>query len=94
VRVPDGGFYIWCGIPDGVKQSVLMARAVERGVTFLPGQACFAAEPPENAVRLNFTHCAEDAIDVGIGRLLDSVREVASTVSRPSLDGASTTPVV
>jgi DNA-binding transcriptional MocR family regulator len=94
IRVPDGGFYVWCGIPDGVNQSALVAAAGERGVSFLPGQACFAGEPPENAIRLNFTHCAEESIAVGIGRLLDAVREVASTARRPSFEGASTAPVV
>lgn len=94
VRVPDGGFYIWCGIPEGVNQSALMAAAVERGVTFLPGQACFAAEPPENALRLNFTHCVEESIETGIGRLLAAVREAASVARRPLVDGASTSPVV
>jgi DNA-binding transcriptional MocR family regulator len=94
VRVPDGGFYIWFGIPNGLNQGALVAAAADRGVTFLPGQACFAAEPAENAIRLNFTHCAEQSISVGIGRLLESVREVASTTRRSSREGASTSPVV
>jgi DNA-binding transcriptional MocR family regulator len=94
VRVPSGGFYIWCGIPDGIEQSALMAHAVARGVTFLPGRACFAAEPPENAVRLNFTHCAEEAIDVGIGRLLEALRDAAAVSRRPTVEGAATSPVV
>ncbi len=83
VRVPDGGFYIWCGIPEGIEQSALMARAAARGVTFLPGQACFPADPPENALRLNFTHCAEADIEVGIERLLEAVRETAAVAPRP-----------
>ncbi|HSN57447.1 MAG TPA: PLP-dependent aminotransferase family protein [Candidatus Sulfomarinibacteraceae bacterium] len=94
VQVPDGGFYIWCGIPDGVNQSALMASAVERGVGFLPGQACFAGEPPVNALRLNFTHCAEESIDTGIGRLLAALREANSVARRPHADSASTSPVV
>jgi len=94
VRVPDGGFYIWCGIPDRIEQSTLMTHAVARGVTFLPGRACFAADPPENAVRLNFTHCAEADIDVGVGRLLEAVHESAVVAPRQTIEGASTSPVV
>jgi len=94
VRVPAGGFYIWCGIPDGIEQSALMANAVARGVTFLPGRACFAADPPENAIRINFTHCAETDIDVGIERLFEAVRETAATAPRPNIEGTSTAPVV
>ncbi len=94
VRVPPGGFYIWCVIPEGIEQSALLAHAVARGVTFLPGRACFADEPPENAVRLNFTHCAEEAIAVGIEHFLEAVREAAVTARRPPVEGASTSPVV
>ncbi len=95
IRVPDGGFYIWCGIPDGVDQSALMAGAGDRGVTFLPGRACFAAEPPENAIRLNFTHCAEDVhrcrdrAAARCGARDGSRRRPGSTI-----EGASTAPVV
>jgi DNA-binding transcriptional MocR family regulator len=94
VRVPDGGFYIWCGIPDGIEQSALMAHAVARGVTFLPGRACFPTDPPENAIRLNFTHCAETEIEIGIERLLEGLRESAAAALRPNIEGASTAPVV
>jgi DNA-binding transcriptional MocR family regulator len=94
VRVPRGGFYIWCAIPDGIEQSTLMAHAVARGVTFLPGRACFAAEQPENAVRLNFTHCAEGVIDIGVDGLLAALREAAAVSRRPPVESAATSPVV
>jgi len=94
LRTPAGGFYIWCGVPDGIEQSALMARAIERGVTFLPGRACFAADPPENALRLNFTHCAEAEIETGVEQLLEAVRETAAVSPRPTVGGASTSPVV
>ncbi len=94
VRVPNGGFYIWCALPDGLEQSALMAHGVARGVTFLPGRACFAAEQGENAVRLNFTHCAEEAIDLGIRRLFEAVRETAAVSRQPLGESAATSPVV
>ncbi len=93
-QVPTGGFYIWCGIPDGIEQSALVTHAVSRGVTFLPGRACFPAEPPENAVRLNFTHCAESAIEIGVERLLGAMREAAAIAPRPAVEGAATSPIV
>jgi DNA-binding transcriptional MocR family regulator len=92
-NLPDGGFYIWCGIPEGIEQSALMAHAAARGVSFLPGRACFAAEPPENAIRLNFTHCPEDGIDEGIQRLRDAICETVR-IQSPSTEGVATSPVV
>jgi DNA-binding transcriptional MocR family regulator len=94
VRVSPGGFYIWCGISGGVEQSALMANAIARGVNFLPGRTCFEADPPENAIRINFTHCSETDIDVGIERLLEAVRVTAAMAPRPNADGGSTAPVV
>ena len=92
-EVPNGGFYIWCGLPDGVEQSALLANAAARGVVFLPGRACYPTEPTENCLRLNFSHASEDAIDLGIERLLESVREarVWGRVTRPDV---ATSPIV
>ena len=92
--VPKGGFYIWCRLPDGVEQSALLAGAAARGVVFLPGRACYPTEPTENCLRLNFSHASEEAIDVGIGRFLDSLREATVRGPAKRLDGAATSPVV
>jgi len=92
--VPDGGFYIWCGIPAGIEQSTLMAHATSRGVSFLPGNACFGADSPENAVRLNFTHCSEEEITVGVERFVEALTETASLRPLHRTDGVATSPVV
>ena len=91
--LPSGGFYVWCNLPDGIEQSTLMAHAAARGVSFLPGRACFAADPPENAIRLNFTHCSEELIGEGVERLRDALRETAR-VRRRRVDGVATSPIV
>ena len=92
--VPAGGFYIWCRLPDGVEQSALLANAAARGVVFLPGRACYPTEPPENCVRLNFSHASEENIDVGIERFLEAVREARVWGRMKGPDGIATSPVV
>ena len=92
--VPDGGFYIWCRLPESVEQSALLANAAARGVVFLPGRACYPTEPTENCVRLNFSHATEEAIDTGIERLLETVREAAAVGSTHRGDGLSSSPIV
>ena len=92
--VPRGGFYIWCRIPDGVEQSVLLAGAAARGVVFLPGRACFATDPLAQYIRLNFSHASEEAIKIGIERLLDAVREAAADAGSLRKSGPATSPVV
>jgi DNA-binding transcriptional MocR family regulator len=93
-EVPKGGFYIWCRLPFGVEQSSLLANAAARGVVFLPGRACYPTEPTDNCVRLNFSHASEDVIEVGIERLLESVREAKVWGRVKGPDGAATSPVV
>jgi DNA-binding transcriptional MocR family regulator len=93
-EVPTGGFYIWCRVPQGVEQPALLANAAARGVVFLPGRACYPTEPTENCLRLNFSHASEDAIEVGIERLLESVREAKVWGRVKGPDGVATSPVV
>ena len=91
---PRGGFYIWCRISDGIDQSALLANAAQRGVIFLPGRACFATEPPGNFLRLNFSHPSEEAIGVGIQRLLEVIGEASVLVRPREANGPTTSPVV
>ena len=91
--LPDGGFYIWCRLADGVEQSALLANAAARGVVFLPGRACYPTEPTENCLRLNFSHASEGAIDLGVERLLETVRETLSDGPDGPRDGLTTSPV-
>jgi DNA-binding transcriptional MocR family regulator len=92
--LPRGGFYIWCRIPEGVEESALLADAAACGVVFLPGRACFATDPPEHFIRLNFSHASEEAIKIGIERLLDAVREAAADARPLRKNGPITSPVV
>jgi 2-aminoadipate transaminase len=92
--VPAGGFYIWCELPKGVDSTALMARAASHGVSVLPGRACFPADPPTSAVRLNFTHCPVVSIADGVGRLVDAVRETAASSATDRESETATSPVV
>jgi DNA-binding transcriptional MocR family regulator len=91
---PHGGFYFWCRFPDGIEQSALLANAAARGVVYLPGRPCFATDPPEHFLRLNFSHATEDSIKVGVERLLDAVREASGEIPLPDADWPTTSPVV
>ncbi len=94
VTVPRGGFYIWCRLPEGVEQSALLANAAARGVVFLPGRACYPTEPTENSLRLNFSHASEAAIDTGIARLLEVIRDASTAGPARRADGLSSSPIV
>jgi DNA-binding transcriptional MocR family regulator len=91
---PAGGFYFWCRLPDGVERSRLMAQAAERGVAFLPGWACFAEEPGESCVRLNFSYPPPHQLAAGVDRLMAAVRAATVPAGRRLAAAAGTRPIV
>ena len=91
---PAGGFYFWCRLPDGVERSRLMAQAAERGVAFLPGWACFAEEPGESCVRLNFSYPPPHQLAAGVDRLMAAVRAALVPAGRRLAAAAGTRPIV
>ena len=66
---PQGGFFSWLTLPDGVDSAELARRAVERGVGIVPGILFFPDGRGGNTVRLSFSLVDEAQIDDGIERL-------------------------
>lgn len=71
VRVlrPEGGFFLWCDLPAGLRSDTLLARARDYGAAFLPGTRCFADGQGQGAIRLAFSYLPEEQIREGIARL-------------------------
>jgi DNA-binding transcriptional MocR family regulator len=63
---PEGGYFLWLELPEGVDASELLGRAAEAGVTFVPG-ADFGG-PPSSA-RLAFSFVSPAEIGEGVRRL-------------------------
>lgn len=72
---PEGGFFSWLTLPDGVGAADLARRAGERGVGIVPGSLFFPDGRGGDNLRLSFSLVDEALIDDGIERL-------ASLVSR------------
>jgi 2-aminoadipate transaminase len=72
---PEGGFFSWLTLPDGVGAADLVRRAGERGVGIVPGSLFFPDGRGGDNLRLSFSLVDEALIDDGIERL-------ASLVSR------------
>jgi len=91
---PQGGFYVWCRLPAGIRASRLLTRAAEAGVSYLPGRPCFVDEPPAEYIRLNFSYPNESRIREGVARLLEAIRQEAGHARTEPLEAASTRPIV
>jgi len=74
---PQGGYYVWCRLPDKVNQTRLIVKALEEGVVYVPGEICFPnGTQGESYARLNFSFIRPDQIKGGIKRLMEAVCEV------------------
>ena len=55
---PQGGMFIWVGLPEGCDAHELLALCLERDVAFVPGGSFFPNGGHENTLRLNFSAMA------------------------------------
>ena len=63
---PEGGYFLWLELPEGIDASELLDRAAEAGVTFVPGPD-FGGLP--NSARLAFSFASPGEIEEGVSRL-------------------------
>jgi 2-aminoadipate transaminase len=66
---PQGGFFIWCRLPDGMSAEALLKESERNGVTFVPGTHFFANGQGDDAIRLAFSYQPDARIVDGIARL-------------------------
>lgn len=81
--VPTGAFYIWMTVPSGIDTSVLLPKAVQRRVAYVPGRGFYADGSGENHLRLSFSFPETDRIAEGVsrlGELLHDERELREAV--------------
>jgi DNA-binding transcriptional MocR family regulator len=73
---PDGGFFIWLRLPEGVTASALGPVAHRHGVEFLAGPRCFADGSGDDHIRLAFSEEPPERIEQAVARLGAAVREL------------------
>lgn len=66
---PEGGFYLWCRINEGIPSKRLLQEALKTGVSFVPGEAFYANPGENNELRLCFSRHSEEVLLDGISRL-------------------------
>lgn len=75
---PVGGMFLWVQLPKGLKAIPLLAKAVEKGVAFVPGSAFYAEGANESTLRLSFVTATVDQINTGMAALAAAIRESLS----------------
>lgn len=72
---PQGGLFIWATMPAQLNTEDLLAKALGKGVAFVPGTAAYLDGRGTNSMRLNFSGVKEDEIVEGIRRIGAVARE-------------------
>ena len=76
---PEGGFFIWLTLPEGINTYDLLQEGVKSGVIFIPGAAFSPGDEPSHKLRLAFCAVDEETITEGVRRLSSLLeRELAS----------------
>ncbi|MBW3092032.1 PLP-dependent aminotransferase family protein [Bifidobacterium sp. 82T10] len=78
--VPEGGYYIWVALPDGVRALDLLARCRASGVTFMPGGVFDVDETDDAHIRLNFVRPDADDIERGVQVICATAERLAAGV--------------
>lgn len=81
---PEGGFFIWVTLPEGIDATSMLPQARERGIEYLPGATCYVDGTGKNQIRLSYSFARDEQIDPGIkilgeiakGELLETGRRV------------------
>jgi len=91
--VPDGGFYVWVRLPEGLDAREMLPRAVTALVAYVPGTAFYADGSGSEYLRLSYCYPTPSRIVEGVRRLAGVVNAEAELVGlfgtgRPSGGGA------
>jgi DNA-binding transcriptional MocR family regulator len=91
---PDGGFYVWLTVPEGIDTKAMLPRAITQRVAYASGTGFYADKLGNRQMRLSFCYPTPERIREGVRRLaavLQDEMELYNTfgaVSRREVTGA------
>lgn len=77
---PEGGFFLWVTLTNGVSTQALFEVGLAEGVAFIPGPAFSAAGRFDDALRLCFASTPPERIREGVVRLRRAIDRLAGQV--------------
>ena len=91
-NVPEGGFFVWVRLPDGLDARAMLPRAVTARVAYVPGTAFYYDGSGSDHMRLSFCFPTPERIREGVRRLAGVVNseselvQIFGTSARPDPD--------
>jgi len=74
---PQGGLFVWVTLPEYVDTAQMLSVALEKGVTFVPGDGCYPAGSGmgRSSLRVCFSYEAPERLREAIRRLASVIEE-------------------
>ena len=76
VQPPQGGYFLWAELPQGVSGEAVADQALQHGVEVSSGRLSFPEDDPGNFLRFAYSYPEPEEIREGIRRLGIAYREV------------------
>lgn len=74
---PEGGLFLLCTMPCGYDSRIVMQKALEKGVAFVPGNATMIDDKAVySTFRMNYSNASEENIEKGIKLLGEVLHEI------------------
>ena len=70
---PNGGFFLWLTLPEGLNSKEMLPLAVTELVAYTPGTAFYGDGRGANNIRVCYSHPTAENVKVGIKRLSNVV---------------------
>lgn len=83
IFIPDGGYFIWLGLPNNIRMNELTKSLGDSGVLVMPGDVFYPRYSIEdNYIRLNFSYPKEKDIKEGISKLLECIKKCSKNTPK------------
>lgn len=66
---PEGGMFVWVRVGGDQDSALVLPKAVDAGVAFVPGWPFYAGDPDRTTMRLSFVTNTPEVIGEGLSRL-------------------------
>ena len=73
-RAPEGGFFVWIELPEGVSGEKIAEEAMQERIMIAPGSRFYCQDACANYMRLAFSFIAAEEIETAVSRLAKILR--------------------
>jgi len=81
---PEGGFYFWVTLPEGIDTKAMMPKAIAAKVAFVPGTAFYADGFGSRSMRLSYCYPTPERIRDGVKALAVVVKAEIEALGKKS----------